>query len=177
MAKILPATWPEVSPEALVEPGLPYYDATVQSTVEGQHHFMCRYGIRHVGELFFEDATAPIPGAECQVTAAVKTLVLEYVIVPRLAMGLAVIVMGRVNSAAGVTVTCDCNEGGGVTSTSNSGALGAGARYFRFSHAFGASRSRTETTLQISLTPAADANCFADLLQIYICDADLAAVP
>lgn len=176
MAKILPATWPEVSPAALVEPGLPYYDEQVEATVEGQHHFMCRYGIRHVGELFFEDATAPVPvpNAECQVAAAAKTLVLEYVIVPRLAMGLAVIVMGRVNSAAGVTVTCDCVED---ATSSNSGALGAGARYFRFSHAFGASRSRTETTLQISLTPAADANCFADLLQIYICDADLAAVP
>ncbi|MFA6576251.1 MAG: hypothetical protein WCS84_12580 [Nocardioides sp.] len=174
MAKVLPATWPEVSPEALVEPGLPYYDSTVQSVVEGQHHFMCRYGIRHVGELFFEDATAPIPVAECQVTGANKTLVLEYVIVPRLAMGVAVILMGRVNSAAGVTVTCDCVED---ATSSNSGALGAGPRYFRFSHAFGASRSRTETTLQISLTAAADANRFADLLQIFICDADLAAVP
>lgn len=174
MAKILPATWPEVSPAALVEPGLPYYDEQVEAVVEGQHHFMCRYGIRHVGELFFEDATAPIPVAECQVLAAAKTLVLEYVIVPRLAMGVAVVLMGRVNSAAGVTVTCDCVED---ATSSNSGALGAGAQYFRFSHAFAASRSRTETTLQISLTPAADANCFGDLLQIYIYDADLAAVP
>jgi hypothetical protein len=175
MAKVLPASWPGVSPAALVEPGLPHYDETVEAVVEGQHHFMCRYGIRHVSEIFFEDATAPIPVAECQVIAAAKTLVLEYIIVPRLAQGVGVYLMGRVNSAAGVTVTCDCADGG--ASTSNSGALAAGPQYFRFAHVFAASRSRLETTLQISLTPAADANVFGDLLALYVYDTDLAAVP
>ena len=174
MAKILPGSWPDVIPDALIEPGLEHDDSTVQAVVEGQHHFMCRYGIGHVGEVFFDLGGGPPPTAEVLVTAGAKTLVLEYLVTPRLAMGLGLIIMGRTDGQNGSRVYCDCVED---ASASDSGMMGAGPQWFRFAHAFGASRSRTDTTLQISLMDGAGANHYCTLRALYIYDADLAAVP
>lgn len=164
-----PATGVIAVPENRLDPGLPVLDTHALNVVEG-HHYLCAYwGRRHWADHFPGRNTAtPLNPGMCEETLGARTVVLEYLMVPR-SPGLGLTIRYRVDSDNGLDIWLTA---GGVTATRNYAA--GGINYGTLAVVFGAPAPDTLTVATIEIQRAAGGTWCA----IYECsgyDTDLTA--
>ena len=164
MALVIPAAFPDYSPDGQVDPGAAFYDVHAQRTVESQHWFYTQYGRCHASQAF--DA------AEVQQADATLTTWLTYAIRQRSGMtGLTW--RYHVNSTNGGSIRVQWSDGVGGTGGTTT-VVAAGDVYGTASCAGVTTGGVVFVEVQIASTGAPET---IDLLSIEIHDTPLAAVP
>lgn len=149
MGTTLPArgSFPDLEIPGKIAPGLPHVDEHVENIVEEQHYIAAYYGRMHASENF------ALLGNVGNCTASTRTLVLEYLVMPRMHMKSLEWRM-RVSctfAPATITVEVDCVESG-ATSIQND-ATGTATRYL--ANNIEIEREDQLTTIQVYLTASA----------------------
>ena len=173
MAKQLPATnaWPDLRPEANLNPYLAHVESDVESLVEEHHCLMAYWGRGHVSQNWPPGTGAGSPAnstIQSTSSAVPGTEVLRYMIVPRLGM-----------TTIKIDTICKSDNGGTVriycpdTVTQVDIAVAAGAEQFDTGILL-LNRQNLVTNITVYLRRDV-AGAYIDLLSLSINDANLTA--